>query len=110
MKRGKQKWEKLFTWESSQQVKEEQGNLFGFFLVLQQFKLGRKIKKKARNIFCGFSQSFSNTQEESEKNNLNMDDTMKKCGHRQLEWNVWTWMQCRWEIRTPPSLGFCLAW
>ena len=38
MKREKQKWEKLFTWESSQQVKEEQGNLFGFlFLVLQKF-------------------------------------------------------------------------
>ena len=27
---GKQKREKLFTWESSQQAKEEQGNLFGF--------------------------------------------------------------------------------
>ena len=31
MKREKQKREKLFTKESSQQVKEEQGNLFGFY-------------------------------------------------------------------------------
>ena len=30
IKREKQKWEKLFTRESSQQAKEEQGNLFGF--------------------------------------------------------------------------------
>ena len=29
-KKGKAKQEKLFTRESSQQVKEEQGNLFGF--------------------------------------------------------------------------------
>ena len=55
-----------------------------FFLVLQQFKLGRKIKKKQETYF-GFPQSFSNTQEESQKNNLSMDDTVKKCGHRQLE-------------------------
>ena len=34
-KKGKQKREKLFTRESSQQAKEDQGNLFGFsFLVL----------------------------------------------------------------------------
>ena len=30
-KREKQKREKLFTRESSQQAKEEQGNIFGFF-------------------------------------------------------------------------------
>ena len=37
------------------------------FLVLQQFKLGRKIKRSKKYVF-GLSQSFSNTQEESEKN------------------------------------------
>jgi hypothetical protein len=33
-KRGKTKTRKLFTRESSQQVEEEQGNLFGFSLIL----------------------------------------------------------------------------
>ena len=50
----------------------------------QQFKLERKIKKKQGTFFLGFSQSFSNTQEESEKNKLNMDDTIKMCEHQQL--------------------------
>ena len=38
----------------------------GFLLILQLIKLERKNQKEARNVF-GFSQSFSNTQEESKK-------------------------------------------
>ena len=41
-----------------------------FFLVLQQFKLGRKIKKKQEICFWIFLKVFSNTQEEREKINL----------------------------------------
>ena len=55
-----------------------------FFLVLQQFKLGRKIKKKQETYFWIFSKFFKHTRRKRE-NKLNMDDTMKKCGHRQLE-------------------------
>ena len=62
----KTKTRKLFTRESSQQAKEEQGNLFGFSLILQLIKLQGKTEKKQGNIF-GFSQSFSNTQKENEK-------------------------------------------
>jgi hypothetical protein len=62
----KQKREKLFTRESSQQAKEEQGNLFGFSLNCNQLSSGRKTEKKKRIIF-GFSESFSNTQKESKK-------------------------------------------
>ena len=40
-----------------------------FFLVLQQFKLGRKTKRSNKYVF-GFSKSFSNAQEESEKISL----------------------------------------
>ena len=90
MKREKQKQEKLFTWESSQQVKRRMRKFFWvFFLVLQQFKLGRKIKKSKKHVF-GFSQSFSNTQEESKKINLtwiiqlksvNTDNWNEMCEH-----------------------------
>ena len=38
--------------------------------MLQLTTLERKIKKEAGTNFFGFSQSFSNTQEESEKINL----------------------------------------
>ena len=41
-------------------------------------------QKKNKEIFLGFLY-FSNTQEESEKIELSMDNTMKKCEHRQLE-------------------------
>ena len=58
-----------------------------FFLVLQQFKLGTKIKKKQETCFWIFSKFFKHTRRKQE-NKLNMDDTMKKCGHRQLEQNV----------------------
>jgi len=36
-------------------------------------------------ILFGFSKVFSNTQEENKKNKLSMDNTMKKCEHRQLK-------------------------
>jgi hypothetical protein len=62
----KTKTRKLFTRESSQQAKEEQGNLFVFSLKLQLTKLRRRTEKKQGNIF-GFSESFSNTQKESKK-------------------------------------------
>ena len=54
------------------------------FLVLQQFKLGRKIKKKQEICFWIFSKFFKHTRRKRE-NKFNMDNTMKKCEHRQLE-------------------------
>jgi hypothetical protein len=55
---------KLFTRESSQQAK---GNLCGvFFLVLQEFKLGRKIKKK-REIFLNFRKVFQTHKKKARK-------------------------------------------
>jgi hypothetical protein len=68
-RKGKTKMRKLFTWESSQQAKEEQRNLFVFSLKLQLTKIKRKTDNKQGNIF-GFSESFSNTQKESKKMNL----------------------------------------
>ena len=58
---------KLFTRESSQQAKEEQEIFLGFLLILLINKLKIKARKKPKLIFFGFSQSFSNTQEESNK-------------------------------------------
>ena len=55
-----------------------------FILVLQQFKLGRKIEKKQETYFWIFSKFFKHTRRKRE-NKLSMDDTMKMCGHRQLE-------------------------
>jgi hypothetical protein len=67
-KEREKKREKLFTRDSSQQAKEEQGNLFGF------------------------SESFSNTQKEKKENKTSKDNTMETCEHRQLkcehEYNV----------------------
>ena len=58
-----------------------------FVLVLQQFKLGRKIQKKQEICFGVFSKFFKHTRRKRE-NKFNMENTTKKCGHRQLEWNV----------------------
>ena len=58
-----------------------------FFLVLLQLKLGRKIKKKQEINFWIFSKFFKHTRRKRE-NKFSMDNTMKECGHRQLEWNV----------------------
>jgi hypothetical protein len=63
-KEEKQKREKLFTRESSQQVKEEMRNLFGFSFTttkLQLIKLERKTKKK-REIFLNFLKFFKHTR------------------------------------------------
>ena len=68
-KREKQKQEKLFTRESSQQEKKEQGNLLGFLFSAIANYSRKKIQNEAGNIFV-FSQVFSNTQKESEKINL----------------------------------------
>ena len=48
-----------------------------FFLVLQQFKLGRKIKKKQETYFRIFSKFFKHTIRKRE-NKFDMDNTMKK--------------------------------
>ena len=48
---SKQEREKLFTWESSQQAKEEQEIFLGFLLMLQL----NKLKGKAGTNFFGFS-------------------------------------------------------
>ena len=90
LKIEKQKWEKLFTRESSQQAKEEARNLFGFSFNNTTNWTRNKNRREARNIF-GFSQKNSNTIRKRE-NKTNMDNTMKNCVHRQLEWSVWTWM------------------
>ena len=52
-----------------------------FFLVLLQFKLRRKIKKKQETYFWIFLKVFKHTRRKRE-NKFNIDDTMKKCGHR----------------------------
>ena len=63
----KQKRKKLFTRESSQQEKEEQGNLFGFyFSILQQIKLGRKTEKK-QEIFLDFLKVFQTHKKKARK-------------------------------------------
>ena len=59
---------KLFTRESSQQAKEEREIFWGFILIVLLHKHGKETKHKLQVIYLvGFSQSFSNTQEESEK-------------------------------------------
>ena len=70
LKKEKQKREKLFTWESSQQAKIRITKSFWvFFLNTKANYTRKKNKKETENIFV-FSQSFSNTQEEGEKINL----------------------------------------
>ena len=55
---------KLFTRESSQQAKEEQGNLFGvFFLILL---LSMHIKQITTTNFFGFSKFFKHTRRKQE--------------------------------------------
>ena len=53
------------------------------FLVLQQFKLGRKTEKKQEIYFWILSKFFKHTRRKRE-NKFCMDNTMKECGHRQL--------------------------
>ena len=55
-----------------------------FFLILQLTKLERKIEKKQETFFWVFSKFFEHTRRKRE-NKSSMDNTMKKCGHRQLE-------------------------
>ena len=52
-----------------------------FFLDTKTNYTRNKNQKGTGNGFA-FSQSFSNTQEESKKINLRMDDIMEKCEHR----------------------------
>ena len=58
--------------------------LLGFILNSTTNYTRKTNKKEAGSIFV-FSQSFSNTQEESEKINLAWIIQMKNCGHRQLK-------------------------
>ena len=69
---------------SNKQEKKKREIFLGFLLILWTNKRERKTKKK-QEIFLDF-QSFSNTQKESERIKTNMDHTMKKDEHRQLEW------------------------
>ena len=74
----------IYTGELPTSKRRTRKSFWVFFLVVQQFKLGRKIKKKQETNFWIFSKFFKHIRRKRE-NKLNMDDTMKKCGHRQLE-------------------------
>ena len=55
-----------------------------FFLNTTTNYTRKKNQKEARNIFFDFLEVFQ-TRKKKGENKLNMDDTMKKSGHRQLE-------------------------
>jgi hypothetical protein len=68
-KGGKKTRKTIYTGKFPTSKRRTRKYFWVFFLILLLIKIGKKNQKEARNIF-GFSQSFSNTQEESEKINL----------------------------------------
>ena len=82
--KGKNKNEKNYLHgKAPNKQKEEQGIFLVFFVVLQLTMLGRK-SKGSRKYFCILSRFFEHTRRRRE-NKSSMDNTMKKCGYRQLE-------------------------
>ena len=67
MKKVKQEREKLFTWESSQQAKEEREIFLGFLLILQLNEHGKETKLQL--FFWFFLRFFKHTRRKREKEN-----------------------------------------
>ena len=90
--KGKSKNEKNYLHGKAPNKQKKNKEIFLDFLFSAIANYSRKKNlKEAWNIFWIFSKFFKHTKRKRE-NQFNMDNTMKKCGHRQLEWNVWTWM------------------
>ena len=87
MKKGKAETRKtIYTRKLPTSKRRTRKSFWVFLLVLQQFKLGRKTKEKQETYFWDFLKVFQTHKKKARKNNnLSMDDTMEKCGHRQLE-------------------------
>ena len=84
-KKGKAKIRKtIYTGNLPTSKRRTKKSFWVFFLVPQQFKLRRENKKKQENCFWIFSKFFNHSRRKRE-NKFNMDNTMKKCDHRQLE-------------------------
>ena len=101
--KGKKRNRTIYTGEL-QTSKRRTGNLFGFSFNYYYYSKKSKLTK-SYTIFFGFLKVFQTHKKKARKINLSMDDTMKKCEHRQTEWYVnMNIMSVR--TRTPPSLGF----
>ena len=88
--KGKSKNEKNYLHGKAPNKEKKIKEMFLGFLFSATTNYSRKKNQKdAGNIFV-YSQSFSNTQEESEKIKFNMDNTMKSVNTD--NWNVWTRM------------------
>ena len=76
----KEKKIKLFTRESSQQVKEEREIFLAF-----HFNYTTSMEIKLTNLFLVFLNVYQTHKKKTRKINLSMDDTIKKCEHRQMK-------------------------